>query len=384
MSINQKAARALFSLPEDVIYLNGAYMSPNLKKVEEAGLRAIQRKNYPGNYSIDDFFKPGEELRQLFAQLIGAKTPNRIAIIPSVSYGMANAANNISLHASDEILIVSEQFPSNYYIWERRAKETEAKIKIITPPESDHRSADWNQRILDSINTNTKVVSMSQVHWADGTLYDLVAIQERIKSVGGYLILDLTQSLGALPFSLDEIKADVVICAAYKWLLGPYSIGAAYYSDRFDNGTPIEESWINRLGSEDFSQLVNYQSAHRPGARKYEVGEASNFFLLPMMIEGLKQIIKWGPKNIQEYTAKISKDCIQNLRKHGYTIEDDQYRAKHLFGIRFPANREIEKIKASLEKYKIKISFRGDAARVSPNVYNSEDDFSVLLDCLTK
>ncbi len=382
MSINQKAARALFSLPEDLIYLNGAYMSPNLKTVEQAGMRAIQRKNYPGHYTIDDFFKPGDELRKLFAQLVGSTEPNRIAIIPSVSYGMANAANNIPLDPSDEIVIVGEQFPSNYYIWERRAAETGAKIKIVSAPESENRAADWNQLILEFIHSKTKVVSMSQVHWADGTFFDLVAIQERIHSMGGYLVLDLTQSLGALPFSLQEIKADVIVCAAYKWLLGPYSIGTAYYSERFDKGTPIEESWINRVGSQDFSQLVNYESRHRAGARKYEVGEASNFILLPMMTEGLKQIFEWGPENIQNHTDEISKDCIQHLRKHGYLIEDDRYRAKHLFGIRIPDGRDIENMQASLSKHKIKISFRGDAARVSPNVYNSEEDFSILLDCL--
>ena len=320
----------------------------------------------------------------MFGRLIGTSESERIAIIPSVSYGMANAAKNIPLHASDEILIVGEQFPSNYYIWERRAQESGAKVKIISAPDSHNRSADWNKRILEAIDSSTKVVSMSQVHWADGTLFDLSAIQERVQSYGGYLILDLTQSLGAMPFSLKDIKADVVVCAAYKWLLGPYSLGAAYYSERFDEGTPIEESWINRLGSDDFSQLVNYESRHRPGARKYEVGEASNFFLLPMMIEGLRQIFEWGPVNIQNHTEEISKECIQHLRKHGYKIEEDSFRAKHLFGIRMPADKDVETLKGSLIKYKIKVSFRGDAIRVSPNVYNCTEDFSILLDCLTK
>ena len=384
MSINSKSTRALFSLPEDLIYLNGAYMSPNLKAVEQAGIQAIQQKNFPGHFTVDDFFEPGKELRQLFAKLVGTSAAERIAIIPSVSYGMANAAKNIPLKPNDEILIVGEQFPSNYYIWQRSADEAGAKIKIVTAPDSLERSKDWNLRILESIHKGTKVVSMAQVHWADGTLFDLEAIQKRAASVGAYLVLDLTQSLGAMPFSLEKIKADVVVCAAYKWLMGPYSIGAAYYSERFDHGVPIEESWINRLGSDDFSQLVNYESNHRPGARRYEVGEASNFILLPMMIEGLKQIFEWGPENIQSYTDEISRDCVLHLRKQGYRIEDDRYRANHLFGIRIPKDRDVEKLKSNLLKYKIKVSFRGDATRVSPNVYNSKKDFDILLDCLTK
>jgi len=73
------------------------------------------------------------------------------------------------------------------------------------------------------------------------------------------LIIDGIQSIGTLPFSVKEIQPDALICAGYKWLLGPYSIGLAYYSDTFANGFPIEENWINRKNSEDFGGLVNYE-----------------------------------------------------------------------------------------------------------------------------
>ena len=41
-------------------------------------------------------------------------------------------------------------------------------------------------------------------------------------------------------------SANVLVCAGYKWLMGPYSLGVAYYGKSFNNGIPIEENWINR------------------------------------------------------------------------------------------------------------------------------------------
>ncbi|MEQ9412519.1 MAG: aminotransferase, partial [Cyclobacteriaceae bacterium] len=160
----------------------------------------------------------------------------------------------------------------------------------------------------------------------------------------------------------------------YKWMMGPYSIGLAYYGPYFDNGIPIEENWINRLNSEDFAGLVNYEVAYQPGALRYEVGEHSNFILAPMMLEALKQINEWNPKNIQEYCAKISKKPIALLRDNGFWIEDDKYRASHLFGVRLPEGQDIKKVKAKLKKKNISVSYRGDAIRVSPNVYNQEKE----------
>ena len=74
---------------------------------------------------------------------------------------------------------------------------------------------------------------------------------------------------------LDEIQPDALVCAGYKWLMGPYGSGLAYYGKYFDQGKPIEESWINRKGSDDFSNLINYQEEYAKYAKRYSVGPVS-------------------------------------------------------------------------------------------------------------
>ena len=375
--------RAKFTIPKGVTYLNCAYMSPLLKSVEKAGIAGVQRKRNPFSISSSDFFSDGEKLRNEFGSLIKARNSRRIVIVPSVSYGLATVAKNVRLGAGDRIIVAAEQFPSNYYPWERLTQETKSNLNTVLPPTTpESRGRRWNERILDAIDSKTRIVALGHVHWADGTRFDLERIRKRTREVGSLLIIDGTQSVGALAFDVQKIQPDALICGGYKWMMGPYSIGLAYYGEYFDGGKPLEENWMNRLYSENFTGLVNYQGSYQPGSLRYEVGEHSNFILVPMMLEALKQINRWQPENIQKYCQKISKPFIDQLRSAGYWVEEESGRGSHLFGVRFPTHASIEIAKEKVKKKKISVSFRGDFMRVAPNVYNDPKDFERLLDAL--
>jgi selenocysteine lyase/cysteine desulfurase len=375
-----KSQKDKFSLEKDVIYLNMAYMSPLLKSVEKIGVEAVKRKSAPYNILPNDFFEPVTTLKKLYATLIDTEEYERIACIPSVSYGIANVTNNITLNSGDEILLVEEQFPSNIYSWKKLANKYNAEIKTIKKPKSGNNKAKlWNEEVLNAITIKTKVVAMSQVHWADGTLFDLKTIRDKTRNYDALLIIDGTQSVGAFPFSIKSIQPDALICAGYKWLLGPYSYGFAYYGSYFDKGSPIEEFWGNRLHSENFDKLTNYQDEYKKGANRYSMGEFANFIAVPMMTEAIRQIIEWTPEGIQNYCKDISKDALIELQELGFTIEDKNYRGHHLIGIKIPGFINIDSLKAQLKKNNIYLSFRGSYIRISPHLYNTKEDIMALV-----
>jgi len=377
--------RAQFTISPQVTYLNCAYMAPLLKVVEKEGVKGVRRKRNPAKISPQDFFTDTGLLRQEFAKLINAKDPTRIVTIPSVSYGLATVAKNLGIKKDQHIIVASEQFPSNYYPWQALCEETGASVKVISPPEDFiNRGNRWNEKILEAINATTRAVAIGHVHWADGTRFDLEAIRKRTKDVGALLIIDGTQSVGAMSFDAEKIKPDALVCGGYKWLLGPYSIGLAYYGEYFDNGRPVEENWMNRLKSEDFSALVNYHTNYQPGSLRYEVGEHSNFILVPMMIRALQELNNWGVARIQEYCKSISAESILRLKEKGFIIEDEAWRGAHLFGVRLPQQVDLNKVKASLLKHRIYVSVRGSAIRVAPHVYNTEKDLHKLTKILFK
>ncbi|MEL7219918.1 MAG: aminotransferase class V-fold PLP-dependent enzyme [Bacteroidota bacterium] len=353
-------------------------MSPLLRKVEKAGIAGIKQKRKPFHVTPSDFFKDTDTLRHLFAQLIKAEDARRCVIIPSVSYGMANVANNLQAERGKNIVLAGEQFPSNVYPWKRLEKDG-MELKFVAAPDTfDQRGSKWNEAILEAITSETKLVAIAHVHWADGTLFDLKAIRKKTREVGALLVIDGTQSVGALPIDVSALQPDALIVAGYKWLMGPYSIGMAYYGEAFDGGRPVEENWINRKESSNFNNLINYQDQYEANALRYEVGEHSNFILVPMLIAALKQILRWEPANIQQYCSDLVSPFLTEIDQMGGIVEVPEWRGSHLIGLRF-RELDVEKAQKIFKQNKVSVSTRGTAIRVSPHVYNDERDMKKLM-----
>nr|WKN39833.1 aminotransferase class V-fold PLP-dependent enzyme [Tunicatimonas sp. TK19036] len=383
MSSRLTLQRDQFSLPTSLTYLNCAYMAPLLKTVEEAGIIGLQKKRLPTDYGPYEFFDEVTQVRKLFAQLIHAADYQRIAILPAVSYGMAIVAKNLKIQAGDNVIVVGEQFPSSVYPWHKRIAEAKAELRTIRAPVTlKNRGKQWNEQVLEAINAQTCMVAIPHTHWSDGTKFDLMAIRQRTREVGALLVVDGTQSVGALPFHVADIQPDALICAGYKWLMGPYGLTLGYFSEYFDEGEPLEEGWISRYGSEDFTQLVNYQDQYQPKALRYDMGERSNFILIPMMGKALEAVLAWQPERIQEYCQSITDSAIQEMRDLGCWVEDASLRGQHLFGVRLPNHLSLKKLQERLKMAKISVSVRGDSVRVSPYLYNDESDLETLIACL--
>lgn len=367
----------LFQLDKGVTYLNGAYMSPQLLSVEQVGMEALKRKSQPHAIKQDDFFTDTLRLKNAFAKLIGARALD-CAIIPSVSYGMATVAKNLPLReGKDRIIVVGEQFPSNVYAWLGLQKEGKAKLLVVEPPKN-RDPKHWNELILEAIDEQTAMVAIGHIHWADGTLFDLKKIREKTRKHQAWMVIDGTQSVGALSFSVQEFEPEALICAGYKWLLGSYGLGMAYFHPSLHEGNPLEENWINRQDSEDFSGLVQYKENYQPGAGRFDMGEKSNFILVPMLARAIEQILEWGVENIQNYCLQLSAPFKAQLRAAGFQLLDDSYSCGHLWGVRFEDMNQLQAVANRLKEEQIFVSFRGLAARISPNVYNESADLEKL------
>ena len=370
--------RDLFDIPDDVAWLNCAYMSPLMKPVVAAGQAGIESKAHPWTVKPADFFPGPEEARTLFARLINA-SPDEIAIVPSVSYGIATAARNLDAPADSRILLLDEQFPSNVYAWRELAARTGARIDTVSRPADD----DWTSAILESIGEDVSIAALPHNHWTDGGLIDLERIGEALRKAGAALVLDVTQSLGAMPLDTGRVKPDFLICGSYKWMLGPYSLGFMYVDGKHHGGQPLEHNWIARAGSEDFTGLVNYRDDFQPGARRFDVGEPSNFALMPQAIAAMRQILDWGVENIHA-TLSVRNDAIAaRARAMGIESIPPNLRAGHFLGLRFQGGVPAG-LGAQLAGENIHVSVRGASMRVTPHLYNNDRDIERLLDALKR
>ena len=371
--------RHAFALPPDAHYINCAYMSPLLKAAEEAGIAGMRRKRDPSGIKPAAFFEDCDRVRRLFARIVNVPS-QQVALIPSASYGIATVVRNIHVAKGQNMVVLHEQFPSNVYSWRRLAKESGAALRTVMPPEAPNRTEALNARLLESIDEDTAAIAVGPVHWADGTELDLAALAKHAHAMGAALVVDGTQSVGALPMDAQALGVDALICAAYKWLLGPYSIGVMFLGRRFLDGIPLEETWTARQGSENFGALVRYNDRYQDGALRYDAGGRSNFVLVPMLIEGLKQVLAWGPANIQAYCKALMHEMLQEAQQLGYRVAKGS--SAHLFGLHVPGHIARDRLQAELAHRRVSVSVRGEAIRISPHVYNNAEDVAALGDAL--
>jgi selenocysteine lyase/cysteine desulfurase len=369
--------RSLFDIPNDVAYLNCAYMSPLMHSVVEAGEKAVGRKQHPWEISAPDFFELPDRGRELFARLIGA-APAEVAIVPAASYGISLAALNTAVRPGQEILLLHEQFPSNVYPWRQKAMDTGGRVVTVQRPVF---AQSWTQSIVDAINPQTAVVALPHCHWTDGSMIDLVEVGEMARRVGAALVIDATQSVGALPIDVGAVRPDYLVAAAYKWLLGPYSLGFVYAAPHRHEDRPLEQAWAGRKGAEDFARLVDYQDEYGPGMKRMDMGGASQLHLMPMAIRAMEQILDWGVENIAGTLAHKTREIAERAASLGLSSVPEEFRAGHFLGLGFEGGvpaRLLEQLAAR----KVYVSVRGDSMRITPHLYNDRHDVDRLLEAL--
>jgi selenocysteine lyase/cysteine desulfurase len=373
-----KSQRHLFDIPGDVAYFNCAGNSPLLNESVKKLTEGAISKSHPWERNAQSFFEDAENIRKLASEIFGGSS-DAYAIIPAASYGISTAARAIEpqIQAGDSILHIEGEFPSNVLPWQRVARERKARIITVPQPENEN----WTEAILNKMDKSVKVMALSTCHWTNGAFIDLVEIRKAFPEI--ILVVDATQSLGAMPFSIDEIKPDLFVAAGYKWLLCPYGFGLLYVAERWKNARPLEESWLARENASDFASLVNYSDKYLPGSRRFDVGEKCTPTILPGVIAAFEQIKSWRIDQIAESLLKINQRIAAHLGKLKFQLPGEKQRCPHMFGAIIP-KKYTGNLVAELGKRNIFVSQRGNSVRFAPHLHISEKDINRLLEALTE
>ena len=371
--------REAFEIPDHITYLNCASLCPRLKAVTAAGKSTLERTGTPWQIEMSDWFGGPERLRSAFARIVNAPASS-IALVPAVSYGIAAAALNVPVKAGDNIVVVDQEYPSNFYSWRRLARQRGAEIRVaIAAPGGTITDA-----IIPLIDRRTAVVATQNCHWTDGSFVDLRRVGAAARANGAALVVDASQSLGAYPLDVQEIQPDFLVTVGYKWLLGPYALGYMYVAERWHSqGVPLEESWLLREGSESFAGLVSYTDTYKPGAARFSQGESAQLYLTAMALAALEQIERWTPSRIQQQLGEWTSELAARIEPLGLTCADSANRMGHLLGLR--AERGLpENLVTQLAERDIYVAVRGSSIRVAPHLHSTAADMDRLVTALSE
>ena len=371
--------RHLFDIPKHIAYFNSAYNSPQLNESRQRLHEGVDSKSHPWNRSSESFFGDADKIRTLAAKLFGY-TADGYAIVPAASYGVSSAARIIEplLKKNDVILHVAEEFPSNVLPWKRLVKETSCTLATVDYP----HDGDWTNAIINKLDKNIKVVAVSSCHWTNGALIDLERLGDACRANGSIFVVDATQSLGAMPLSVEKVKADFLVSSGYKWLLCPYGFSLLYVAEHWRNSRPLEETWLSRHNAGDFTALVKYSDDYMPGSQRFDVGEKCTATILPGAIAALEQILEWGVENVAHSLEKINDNIGINLEKLGFTLPHKSLRCPHMFGAILPTHFTGNLV-SELKSRNIFVSQRGNSIRFAPHLHINDADVERLISALT-
>jgi selenocysteine lyase/cysteine desulfurase len=364
--------RALFDIPRDVCYLNAAAWSPVPIAAAAIGRGGAYLKQRP--WEIPEEFAPAqfERARAAAARLVNASADD-IALIPSVGYGVSTAAKLFAVPAGHRVLVLHDDHSSPTLEWMTRSGPGGFTVEAVQPG-ADH---DWTAALLDAIHRQgaapLAMVSISAVHWSDGGLVDLPAVQEALRAQGAALLVDATHAAGVLSIDVGRLDPDFLVFPTYKWLLGPYARAFLYVAPRHQHGIPLEQTSYGRrrVRAQDAAYLTDLDYVDT--ARRFDMGERDFFVSLPVATHGMELLDSWGLAAVRERIAMLTRRIAAGLDGLAVTLLDDSLRAPNVLSLGFPDGMP-EGLAARLDAGGVFTAPRLGRLRISPHVYNDETD----------
>ena len=370
--------RHLFDIPDGITFLNCASRSPLTTAAIAAGVAAVKRRLRPWERDAEEAAQTAERVRGLFAGMIGA-TADDVAIVPAASYGVATAALNLPVAAGQTIVVPEEPFPSNFFTWRDLARDTGARIETVPEP----ADGDWTAAVIARIGADTAIAAMSACRWTNGAAVDAEAVGARCRETGTALVLDATQSVGAMALDVGRIRPDFLIASGYKWLFCPYTLAFLYAAPERQDGRALEGHMYNRLDAIAVDGPTRYPEEGAPGARRYDMGQVFNAIHLPMAAMSMDQIAAWTPAAIGETLRPLTDRIAEAGAERGFTTPPADHRVGHYIGLRRPGGFPAS-LGPALAAERVYISIRSGTLRVSPHLFNTADDVDRLFEALDR
>ena len=365
--------RALFEMPRHICYLNAASYSPLPLKTMEAGRAAIGRKGTPWTLAPGFANDQHERARAAAARLIDAD-PADMALIPSISYGVATAAKLLTIDRGARVVVLENDHSSPVLEWQTRADAQGFAVETIRRPDD----GDWTSAVLAVIErpgaAPVGLASISSVHWSDGGLIDIEKVGAALRQRGARFLIDATQSAGVLAMDVRRLDPDFVIFPTYKWLLGPYGRAFLYVAKRHQGGVPLEQTAFGRRNVRAENAVYFTDVSYLPDARRFDMGERDHFISMEMASIGMEMMAEWGASAaVAQRLLMLTERIADGLRDIGVGVPDHRFRAPHILSLSFKDGMPAGLIEG-LATEGIYVAARLGRMRVSPHVYNDEAD----------
>ena len=368
---------------EDGTYLNLASESPMPKVSIRAVQAALEAKKNPHHKPDATFFEVPNRTRESIAKLIGGK-PEEVALTSGASAGAAAVAYALTWKPGDEVITAKGEFPLQLATWKPMEEREGLKLKIVSPRERFITADD----LIAAMTPRTRLVSVSMVRYDDGSLLDAARVADACHKQGALLLLDASQSCGAMPMDVKQLGADFIVSAGYKWLLGPFGTGFFWTkSEHLKIIRPGPFYWMAMMGSDNFSALNFADPKPAANAKRWDAPESASYFNfnLVAMDASVDFVLRMRPELVSAHNRKLIELMFARLPKDRFVPASPLDPARRgpygCFAARSP--EKTAEFYNRLRKENVIVSLREGNIRVSPHLYNTERDIDRLISVVT-
>jgi cysteine desulfurase / selenocysteine lyase len=368
---------------EDAAYLNTAAHAAMPSISVRAVQASLEAKKFPHHINDSVFFEVPNRIRTSVSKLVGAK-PEEIALTTGASTGAAVVAHGLTWKPGDEIITAKGEFPLHYATWRPMEKREGVKLKIVAPRGAFITADD----LIAAMTPRTRVISISHVRFDDGSLLDASRVAAACHAQGALLLLDVSQSCGAVPMDVNQLGADFLVCAGYKWLLSPYGTGFFWAkSEQLDALRPGPFYWTAQDTNTNALSAMNLVDP-KPSrnAKRWDAAEASTYFnfKLTAMDASVDLVLRVGPEAVLEHNRKLIAFLFERLPKDCVPASPLDSARRGPYGCFTALTPEkTAELYQKLRNENVVVSMREGRIRVWSHLFNSERDIDRLIGVVT-
>ena len=342
-------------------YLNTATIGQLPRRATDAVACHFARRDELACGDFLAWYDDADRIRAKIARLIHC-TPQDVAFVPNASSALGLLLAGLNWLPGDQILTLEHEFPNNLYapgLLGRFGVET-----IACP---------WD-RFYDSVNAKTRLAILSSVNYTTGFAPPLAEVAEFLRARGVLLFVDGTQSVGALRFDAMRVQPDMLAVHGYKWLISPEGAAFFYIAPQLrERLQPNVVGWRTHRDWRNVDNLHHGTPELISSAEKYEGGGLS-FALLYGLEASLDLILEIGPDVIELRVMDLAAQARRMLRELGATVADC---ASPILAARFEQH-DVSALARMLREQRVLVAARRGLLRVSPHLYNNEQDLEVF------
>ncbi len=371
-----QSVRDQFVMPPDLAVMNAANLCPASRPALEALARetaSVDRDPSPNNRAR--LYPEKENTRAAIARFLRV-TPDEIIITRNTSESNNLVSNGLELKAGDEIVVHSDNHPSNLNAWREKGKRFGFSV-VTVEQKTPHPGADYYmEAFARAMTPRTKVICFTHLSSTVGDMMPARELCRMAREKGVLTLVDGAQSFGLLDVDLGEMQPDFYSGSAHKWPCGARECGVLFVNKAAQGKLwpTIYSAYPGRVG---FSRTFE-GFGQRDEATMIAFREALAF----------QETV--GRKAIEQRARELSTQLVAGLGKlPGVTLWTSPVPERRAAVVSFlPGSLDVSKLATALyEKDRLVVATRGQdraGLRVSPHFYNSPAEIDRLLAALEK